>query len=140
MQINIKFQLCVEAHKFLRYSVHKILETYIQTDRLFLKMIKSCSGHLKTCKSIENWMSKIFANPILFSFIYNKIKSDFLKKKSRQKQSGEKKKAMIRHLEYKGSLKKTLRCFLWHKNKCQWHFKIITRPCQFKRFQWFIWI
>ena len=47
----------------MRYSVHKILETYlhtcIQTDRHFQKIVKSCSEHLKICKSIENWVSKI---------------------------------------------------------------------------------
>ena len=47
-------------------------EMYInkQTDRRFLKMVKSCSGHLKTCKSTKNRMSKIFANPILSSRVY----------------------------------------------------------------------
>ena len=56
----------ISAHEFLRYSVHKILETYIHIYRYFLKMIKSYSGHFKTCKPIENRMSKIFGNPIYF--------------------------------------------------------------------------
>ena len=37
-------------------------------------MIKSCSGHLKTCKSIENRKSKIFANPILSSYVLEESK------------------------------------------------------------------
>ena len=66
----------ISEHKFLSYSVHKILKTYRQTDwqtnRHFLKIVKSCSGHLKTCKSIENRKSKIFANPILSSYVYRR--------------------------------------------------------------------
>ena len=37
------------------------------TDRHFSEIIKTCSGHLKTCKSIKNWKSKNFTKPILFS-------------------------------------------------------------------------
>ena len=66
----------ISAHWFLSYSVHKILETYRQTerqtDRHFLIMDKSCLGHLKTCKAIENWISKIFASPILSSYVYKR--------------------------------------------------------------------
>ena len=32
----------------------------MHTDRLFLKMVKSRSGHLETCKSIEKRMSEIY--------------------------------------------------------------------------------
>ena len=47
----------IYAHLCLRYSFYKMLETYIQTDRSidrhFLKMVKLCTGHPKTCKSLE---------------------------------------------------------------------------------------
>ena len=63
----------IYAHQLLRYSVHRIFGD-IHTDRRFLKMDKSCSGHLETCKSIENRLSKIFANPILSSFTLEESK------------------------------------------------------------------
>ena len=37
------------------------------TDRHFPKIVKSCSGHPKTCKSIENRKSKICTKPIFCS-------------------------------------------------------------------------
>ena len=45
----------------------------VQRDRHihFLKMVKLCSG-LKTCKFIENRISKIFTNPILYFFVYRR--------------------------------------------------------------------
>ncbi|CAL1297983.1 unnamed protein product, partial [Larinioides sclopetarius] len=39
-----------------------------QTDRHFLKIVKSCSGDPKTCRSIKKRRSKIFAIPILSSY------------------------------------------------------------------------
>ena len=45
----------------------------LHTDKHFQKIVKSCSGHLKTCKSVENRrISKIFSNPILFSCVYRR--------------------------------------------------------------------
>ena len=41
--------------------------TDIQTDRHFLKIFRSCSGHPKTWKSIKNRKSKICTKPILSS-------------------------------------------------------------------------
>ena len=38
-----------------------------QTDRYFPQIVKSCSGHPKTYKSIKNQKSKIFMKPILSS-------------------------------------------------------------------------
>ena len=58
----------ISADQFLRYSIHKILET----NRHFLKMVKSCSGYIKTCKSIESRMQKIFESPILCSYVYRR--------------------------------------------------------------------
>ena len=46
-------------------DMHKDSPTDRQTDRCFLKMVKLCSGHAKTSKSIENRMTKILANPVL---------------------------------------------------------------------------
>ena len=48
------------------------IHTDRQIIRHFLKKVKSCSGHLKTCKSIENRTSKIFMNPILSSYAYRR--------------------------------------------------------------------
>ena len=39
-----------------------------QTDSLFVKIVKSCSGHPKTCKFVKNWKPKIFTIPTLFSY------------------------------------------------------------------------
>ena len=43
--------------------------THTQIDKHFPEIVKSYSGHRKTCKSIKNPESKIVAKPIL-SFIY----------------------------------------------------------------------
>ena len=53
----------------------------IKTDRHFLKMASSSSGHLKACKSIENRMSKIFTNPILSSYVF-RHSTNFLPKET----------------------------------------------------------
>ena len=64
------------VHYFSRYTCHKIFVTHIQThrqtDRHFPKMVKTCSGCLKTCKSIKNRKSKIFTKPILSSYLYRR--------------------------------------------------------------------
>ena len=39
--------------------------THRHTDRHFPEIVKLCSGHTKTCKSIKNWKSKIFTKLIL---------------------------------------------------------------------------
>ena len=41
-------------------------------------MVKSCSGHLKKCKSIENRMSKIFTNPILSFYTYKRKQKEIV--------------------------------------------------------------
>ena len=46
---------------------HTDTQTHRQTDRHFPKIVKSCSGHPKTCKSIENRKSKIYTKSILSS-------------------------------------------------------------------------
>ena len=65
MHLNIKF------HQFPCISSWDTVYTkfWTHTDRHFLKTVKSCSGHLKPCKSNENPKSKIFENPILSSYV-----------------------------------------------------------------------
>ena len=41
--------------------------THIETVKHFPEVVKSLSGHPKTCKSIRNRKSKIFQKPILSS-------------------------------------------------------------------------
>ena len=43
---------------------HTDTHTHTQTDRHFPEIVKSCSGHPKTCKFIENWKSNIFTKSI----------------------------------------------------------------------------
>ena len=43
------------------------------SDRHFLKMVKSCSGHLKTCKSFENRMSGKFSWIQCFFLMYKVV-------------------------------------------------------------------
>ena len=45
--------------------------SHAQRDNHFLEIVKSCSGHPKTCKSIKNRKSKIFTKPMPFA-IYRK--------------------------------------------------------------------
>ena len=47
--------------------------TDTNTDRHFPEVVKSCSGHPKTCKSIKNRKSKIFPKPILSSIQIEEI-------------------------------------------------------------------
>ena len=52
-------------------------QTDRQIDRHFPKIVKSCSGHPKTCKSVKNRKSKICTKPILSStFIEESNKSE----------------------------------------------------------------
>ena len=46
-----------------------------QTDRHFPEIVKSCSGHPKTCKSIENRKLKICTKPILSSIYIEESKN-----------------------------------------------------------------
>ena len=54
--------------------------TDTQTDRHFLEIVKSSSGHPETCKSIENWKSKTFTKPILSSIYVENFLLFMLKK------------------------------------------------------------
>ena len=48
------------------------------TDIHFPEIVKSCSGHPKTCKSIKNWKLKNFTKPILSSIYIDKNKNGVL--------------------------------------------------------------
>ena len=76
VQLNIKFRdflhICLWDTVSTKFWRHSYRQTDRQTDRHFLKMMKSCSGHFKTCKSLETRMSKIFVNPILSSYVYRR--------------------------------------------------------------------
>ena len=69
--------LVLELHLPQKFLLHTHIDT--QTDRHFLKIVKSCSGYPKTSKSIKNRKSKIFTKPILSSIYveenkkYNRI-------------------------------------------------------------------
>ena len=68
MQNFIKFRAFILAIQCPQNFGH--IRTERPTDRYILKIVKSCSGHLKTCTSIENRIPKIFRNPILSSNVY----------------------------------------------------------------------
>ena len=51
--------------------------TDTQTDRHFPEIVKSCSGHPKTCKSIKNWKPKICTKPI-FSSTYIEESNNYI--------------------------------------------------------------
>ena len=68
------------ATKFLSHT-HTDTQSYrhtdTQTDRHFPKIVKSCSGHPKTCKSIKNRKSKICMKPILPSSYIEESKNKY---------------------------------------------------------------
>ena len=59
----MQFHASVFAPEHLQNLCHT------QTDRHFIKIMKSCSGHPKTRKSVKNRKSKNFKIPILFSYL-----------------------------------------------------------------------
>ena len=48
--------------------------TYTETDKHFPEIVKSCSGHPKTCKFIKNRKSKICTKPVLSSMYIEESK------------------------------------------------------------------
>ena len=54
--------------------------THRHTDRHFPKIVKSCSGHPKTCKSIKNRKSKVCTKPILSSTYIEESKKKYTTK------------------------------------------------------------
>ena len=49
-----------------------------QTDRHFPEVVKSCSGHPKTCKFMKNRKSKICTKPILSSIYIEESKKKII--------------------------------------------------------------
>ena len=62
---------------------------HTHTDRHFPKIVKSCSGHPKTCKSIENRKSKICTKPILSSICIEESKKRRRRRKKERKKKNE---------------------------------------------------
>ena len=69
MILNIKFHevLFINSWTTLATKFLSLTHTDTQTDWHFPEIVKSCSGHPKTCKSIKNRKSKICTKPILSS-------------------------------------------------------------------------
>ena len=53
-----------ETYEISSCTCHTIFVTHAHTDRHFPELVKSCSGHPKTCPSIQNRESKICTKPI----------------------------------------------------------------------------
>ena len=68
--------LVIELH-LPQYFCHTHTERYTQreTDRHFPEIVKLCSGHPKTCKSMKNSKSKICMKPILYSIYIEESKN-----------------------------------------------------------------
>ena len=62
------------------YTCHKIFITHTHTtqtdDRHFREIVKSCTGHPKTCKSIKNRKTKIFSKPIIYCIYTEESKKE----------------------------------------------------------------
>ena len=52
------------------------------TDRHFPEVVKSCSGHPKTCKFMKNRKSKICTKPILSSIYIEESKKKIMKNRA----------------------------------------------------------
>ena len=70
----------------MKLATKFLSQTHRHADRHFPKIVKSCSGHPETCKSIKNRKSKICTKPILSSTeskkkLYKKQKEEEEKKK-----------------------------------------------------------
>ena len=50
---NIKYKVSYFENQFSNYTSYKIFVSHTQTDRHFPEIVKSCSGHPKTCKAIK---------------------------------------------------------------------------------------
>ena len=55
---------------------------HTQTDRHFVKIVKSCSRHSKMCKSIKNRMSKIFTIKIVSYIKYGRKQETTIAKRN----------------------------------------------------------
>ena len=73
----MKFRTLVLEFRRKSFVIHTQSDTQRdkQTDRHFSEIVKSCSGHPKTWKSIKSWKSKIFMKSI-FSFVHIEESND----------------------------------------------------------------
>ena len=73
----MKFRaLVLELHLSQNFChTHTDTQTHRHTDRHFPELVKLCSGHPKTCKSIENRKSKTCTKPILSSICIEESKN-----------------------------------------------------------------
>ena len=60
MILNTKFHEILFISSRATLATKFLSHTHTDTHRHFPKIVKSCSGHPKTCKSIENRKSKIY--------------------------------------------------------------------------------
>ena len=82
---------------------HTDTQTDRQTNRHFPEIVKSCSGHPKTCKFVENRKSKICTKPMLSS-TYTEESNNYICS------------ALVLHTALLWSL---IECWLYH---CYWKF------------------
>ena len=74
MILNIKFHEILFISSRATLATKFLSHTHRHTDWLFPEIVKSCSGHPKTCKSIQNRKSKICTKPILSSIYIEESK------------------------------------------------------------------
>ena len=67
--VYVKIQINVKLHAipFTTFCLSAATKFVSHRDKHFVKLVKSCSGYPKTCKSIKNRKSKIFVIPIFSS-------------------------------------------------------------------------
>ena len=75
LELHLPQKFC---HTHTDTQTHRHTDT--QTYRHFPEIVKSCSGHPKSYKSIKNWKSKICTRPILSSTYIEKSKKKKMKK------------------------------------------------------------
>ena len=86
LELHLPQNFC-HTHTDTQTHRHTDTETDRQTDRHFPEIVKSCSGHPKSCKSIKNRKSKICTKPVLSSSYIEENKNTcslFLKKLSHE--------------------------------------------------------
>ena len=65
MQLNVKFHAIPSINFCASAVINLVPHKDRPTDKNFVKIVFSCLGLYKTCKSIKNRNSKIFTVPIL---------------------------------------------------------------------------
>ena len=83
MILSIKFHEILFISSRATFVTKFLLHTYrhTETERHFPDIVKSCSGHPKTCQSIKNQKLKIFTILVLFSIFTEKSKNARLLRK-----------------------------------------------------------